>query len=601
MASAMASQRKILSGAFIYKMRKIITIILSLALAGSVLSFGGKCLANDTTIKFTALGGTVREGYINRTNTGFNISGLIANIPDFSYAELLIGGVKQEYRTTGNYLFGQSNLSPSDMTVWFPEGVVEIELNIYDISNVVISTSSTTVIVDYTLNQPAAGVLYDVSPETINGFLKVGDAIGITLNSDEELGLFSKFYDRELCWKETLSAGGYQYQSQYTVQEGDRDISMPSNFSIIYEDEAGNKGVMQQDLGRNLDANAPTIKLNSVREGQLFNQNKVRVFFEANEVLSGYEIYLDGKKLNIRNGDNIEGIKEGNHVLQIEATDEAGNTSEQKVNFAVDLTAPPAQINGELGSSYSQGDQLILEGTTEPGSQVVVEINSEVVRYLTTADLQGRWKIAINTADLETGEHRVYLEVTDPAGNKTRVLLGLFSLLIATETANEPAQVVAPVKLARTDSVAVVSDAAPVYRQAVADEQKVATEPKISAAMDERNTGINWSAWLILFGLVAVSFLVAGVSYYGYAQATTIIDRQKSARAENLGKNITDDIPQEEPIPPSVTSASHKQDTGDWKIEDKPEAGEILDEAEEAGEETETDETKDEDDIEVRW
>ena len=158
-----------------------------------------------------------------------------------------------------------------------------------------------------------------------------------------------------------------------------------------------------------------------------------------------------------------------------------------------------------------------------------MEIHSDIRYFETVADVDGNWRLTIDTSDLEEDWHDIYLKIIDPAGNISRVLLGSFEIIVPV-VEEAQAREEEPIKFARAETIAVVTDASSAmvtYDKAPLKEEEVAIEPRIISSSDERNIGINWSAWLILIGLIAVSFLVAFISYYGYSQAAAVVGKQK--------------------------------------------------------------------------
>lgn len=536
-------------------MKKIISIISANILALTILSAGYKCQAQDDYIDFSATGGNVVDGFINATNTGFQITGSISDSQNFGYAELEIGAARQDILTSGNFIFSQSNLSAEDLSVWFPEGGNTISLFIYDSLGNLIENIDTKIVADYTLDNLLLNIAYDASAETANGFLKVGDSLDLMLVSQEQiLILTNKINEREIYWTEETEEDlngnvFYRYTSHLEISEGDTDILLPYDIKIEYQDLSGNIKESISELDRAIDANSPMVKIQSIKEGQIFNKSDIEVIFDTSELLAGYEIYLDGVKQDISNGEILKGIEDGSHNLEIIATDIAGNRSEVLINFEVDTRIPEINVTSQLNSSYSQGSEIVLEGKAEPGSKIVAEVHSNVQYFETLADSNGHWRLTIDTSVLGNGLHELYIKVIDQAGNLSRILLGVFEVVepVGVVQQVEADQEAEPVKIARAEGK-ITSDVSPVvYSRVYPEEKEVAVQPRIISSNDERAIGINWSAWLILVGLIAISFLVAGVSYYGYSQAVAAEGRQKietkatSKKPEDVAQELKED------------------------------------------------------------
>lgn len=536
-------------------MKKIISIISANILALTILSTGYKCQAQDDYIDFSATGGNVVDGFINATNTGFQITGSISDSQNFGYAELEIGAARQDILTSGNFIFSQSNLSAEDLSVWFPEGGNTISLFIYDSLGNLIENIDTKIVADYTLDNLLLNIAYDASAETANGFLKVGDSLDLALVSQEQIIILTnKINEREIYWTEETEEDlngnvFYRYTSHLEISEGDTDILLPYDIKIEYQDLSGNIKESISELDRAIDANSPMVKIQSIKEGQIFNKSDIEVIFDTSELLAGYEIYLDGVKQDISNGEILKGIEDGSHNLEIIATDIAGNRSEVLINFEVDTRIPEINVTSQLNSSYSQGSEIVLEGKAEPGSKIVAEVHSNVQYFETLADSNGHWRLTIDTSVLGNGLHELYIKVIDQAGNLSRILLGVFEVVepVGVVQQVEADQEAEPVKIARAEDK-ITSDVSPVvYSRVYPEEKEVAVQPRIISSNDERAIGINWSAWLILVGLIAISFLVAGVSYYGYSQAVAAEGRQKietkatSKKPEDVAQELKED------------------------------------------------------------
>lgn len=536
-------------------MKKIISIISANILALTILSAGYKCQAQDDYIDFSATGGNVVDGFINATNTGFQITGSISDSQNFGYAELEIGAARQDILTSGNFIFSQSNLSAEDLSVWFPEGGNTISLFIYDSLGNLIENIDTKIVADYTLDNLLLNIAYDASAETANGFLKVGDSLDLALVSQEQIIILTnKINEREIYWTEETEEDlngnvFYRYTSHLEISEGDTDILLPYDIKIEYQDLSGNIKESISELDRAIDANSPMVKIQSIKEGQIFNKSDIEVIFDTSELLADYEIYLDGVKQDISNGEILKGIEDGSHNLEIIATDIAGNRSEVLINFEVDTRIPEINVTSQLNSSYSQGSEIVLEGKAEPGSKIVAEVHSNVQYFETLADSNGHWRLTIDTSVLGNGLHELYIKVIDQAGNLSRILLGVFEVVepVGVVQQVEADQEAEPVKIARAEDK-ITSDVSPVvYSRVYPEEKEVAVQPRIISSNDERAIGINWSAWLILVGLIAISFLVAGVSYYGYSQAVAAEGRQKietkatSKKPEDVAQELKED------------------------------------------------------------
>lgn len=568
-------------------MNKTISIISTFILFFSFLSVGQSCQAQEESISFSATGGKVVPGFINATNTGFEVGGIIADREDFAYAKVRTEPAGLDLSSNnldrGSFLVLQSDMFLDDLRAKFPEGPNTISLSVYDTSDSLLNKVEVEVIADYTLGNPQLDIKHNVFSNTSDGFLKIGDSAEFTLSSDERLVVpDSKLSGRELTWVEGLTEGVYTYKSRFEVQKGDKDVALPYEFDILYQDLSGNAGKARFDLERRIDANLPDIDILSIKEGEIFKDSDIEVCFNPSETLGSYKIYLNGVLRDTNNGEKIKGLADGDYALKIIGTDLAGNKAEKTVNFTIDTKVPEVSITNELRNTYNQGDEIVLEGKTDPGSRVIVEIHSDIRYFETVADVDGNWRLTIDTSDLEEDWHDIYLKIIDPAGNISRVLLGSFEIIVPV-VEEAQAREEEPIKFARAETIAVVTDASSAmvtYDKAPLKEEEVAIEPRIISSSDERNIGINWSAWLILIGLVAVSFLVAFVSYYGYSQAAAVVGKQKIRTGSFV-------------LPPKPQPEEPKEEEREVKKEaETSENTKIADSADKDDEET---------DAQVRW
>ncbi|WP_198552190.1 Ig-like domain-containing protein [Staphylococcus succinus] len=104
---------------------------------------------------------------------------------------------------------------------------------------------------------------------------------------------------------------------------------------------------------------------------------------------------------------------EGGEVLQVTATDEAGNESEEREVVIEDKTPPTAPTVNEVTSEDTTSD-----GTAEPGSTVKVTLPSG--QELTTeADNQGNYIIDLPENEKYEGGEVLQVTATDEAGNES--------------------------------------------------------------------------------------------------------------------------------------------------------------------------------------
>ena len=122
-------------------------------------------------------------------------------------------------------------------------------------------------------------------------------------------------------------------------------------------------------------------------------------------------------------------IPQGTYPAQITATttDAAGNTATVSDTVQVDtrvdnLSLAADVIEGDnIISGAEQADGVVLTGTTEPGSSVLVTMGAQTVQAI--VDAQGNWQAPFTPAQVPLGEYvtDVSVTATDLAGNVATV------------------------------------------------------------------------------------------------------------------------------------------------------------------------------------
>jgi len=125
----------------------------------------------------------------------------------------------------------------------------------------------------------------------------------------------------------------------------------------------------------------------------------------------------------------LQSFEQGNNILQVTATDAAGNASTQPVSFNVDTVAPAITLNPIAGdgiiNASEAGQPLTISGSTDNGSGPALEgqtvtVNFNGQTWTTTVDADGNWTLDIPAAALtgvSDGSYTLTATVTDLAGN----------------------------------------------------------------------------------------------------------------------------------------------------------------------------------------
>jgi subtilase family serine protease len=191
----------------------------------------------------------------------------------------------------------------------------------------------------------------------------------------------------------TLLLDGQPFQSGSTItQEGDHVLSASA------DDLAGNTANVQVSF--TIDQVPPLIEISGVVDGEL-TKDTVFASVKVTESHPGAEtVLLDGITWN-----GLPITNEGDHVLGVQAMDEAGNTASSVVHFTVDKTSPTIVIAGV-------SDGALLNQAVKP-TVTVTDLHSPTY----TVSLDGTsWN---GQAIGGEGTHVFLVTAQDGAGNRS--------------------------------------------------------------------------------------------------------------------------------------------------------------------------------------
>jgi hypothetical protein len=166
-----------------------------------------------------------------------------------------------------------------------------------------------------------------------------------------------------------------------------------------------------------IDKTAPVISVSGVADGALYNA-------EVAPTIAIDDPNLMESSLTLNAQPYISGTvvsAEGTYALTVSARDRAGNTVALALGFVIDTTAPQSAM--AVGTpQFVQDAELYVAGGTEivlsaaDGGAVPTDVAE--IRY--ALDQTARWEIytgALALAGLADGQHQVYHQATDRAGN----------------------------------------------------------------------------------------------------------------------------------------------------------------------------------------
>lgn len=113
-------------------------------------------------------------------------------------------------------------------------------------------------------------------------------------------------------------------------------------------------------------------------------------------------------------------LSSGENEIYVQATDEAGNTSQKSglITIAFDDTPPELEINQPEDGSSTQEKEININGKTE--AEATLYINERLV----ILDSEGNFNYPLALAE---GENLVQIVATDEAGNKTEEEIKIIS------------------------------------------------------------------------------------------------------------------------------------------------------------------------------
>ncbi len=165
---------------------------------------------------------------------------------------------------------------------------------------------------------------------------------------------------------------------------------------------------------RAADEVAPTISVASPTDRVYGPSQSATVDVQVADEVSGVyrtSITLDGKPVENGAAIPLAGLSEGEHVLAVEAEDEAGNVANKTVTFTLDATAPTIEVGAPTESRYGHHEQVEIDVTVSDEAAGVAS---------TTLTLDGT---AVQDGDildlvvLPLGEHVLTVRAEDRVGN----------------------------------------------------------------------------------------------------------------------------------------------------------------------------------------
>ncbi|GAB4552761.1 MAG: hypothetical protein Tsb0017_03640 [Geothermobacteraceae bacterium] len=138
---------------------------------------------------------------------------------------------------------------------------------------------------------------------------------------------------------------------------------------VTATDTAGNE--TRREIRFRIDLQGPKLELTAPATLTAESTPVVAWRGEAEQV----RLFLDGREVEVANGRPLPKLSDGDHILRLEASDEAGNVQVTERSFVVD-TSPPSFLLDPVPEVIGTPD-LVLSGTREPGSFIDVVVVPE--------------------------------------------------------------------------------------------------------------------------------------------------------------------------------------------------------------------------------
>ena len=276
-----------------------------------------------------------------------------------------------------------------------------------------IGTSTLTYTLDtipptITISTPAAGSF--INNATITGTVADAGAAVTSLQASVDGG--------------ALQSVSFDVQGNFTFATG---LSANGSHTVQFtaKDAAGNVTGTLSTITFTLDTVAPAITISSPANNAASNSTTIAgAVTDARAGVAGLQAVVDGgNPVNVILGRQGQftfssTLVDGTHIVQLNATDNAGNTSTSSVTFTLDTVAPTITIASPANNSFT--NSATITGT-------VADIGAGVATLLGTIDggnstvpitFDGQGHFSFNTG-VAAGTHSVLLKATDLAGNTT--------------------------------------------------------------------------------------------------------------------------------------------------------------------------------------
>lgn len=266
---------------------------------------------------------------------------------------------------------------------------------------------------DVAINTPVEGSSTNDSTPDVSGTGAPGATITIVINpgtADEETATVAVDPD-----------GNWSYTTMMALGEGEQSID-------VTQDDNGTS--TSDTVSFEVDLTAPAVQINDPSDGSVTADSTPEI--EGATTEGGVEITIvidagtpDERVATVMADANgnwsytpATPLADGQHTVDVTATDEAGNTGTDTSSFEVDSNLPFVAINTPAHQGTISESQPTIAGRADPGLEVTLTLNpgtpdEQVVTV--TADANGNWSYTPDMP-LDDGTYQVRASVTAQDG-----------------------------------------------------------------------------------------------------------------------------------------------------------------------------------------
>ena len=320
---------------------------------------------------------------------------------------------------------------PSAVLQSLPQGANDLSVTVGDSAG-----NSSTATVNFTVDTVAPQVSVDAltgdnrisiaesgEGQTLSGGGEIGDRITVTLNGET----YTTTVGGTGSWSLDLPANALS-----ALTDGSYPLQVTST------DTAGNSTTLTRTI--EVDLTAPVVSVNPVSDGVInaAGSGQPLIVTGSGEVGNIISVELNGTAFSTVVGTSgqwtltlpgtyVAGVADGSYILNVTATDAAGNSSSTSTPLVIDTGVPAIFVSDVTANNIVDGAEQqvaqIISGTVtnaEAGNTVTVTFNGDSYTTTVQAGNPGSWQVELPASALSglaNGTYTLAVSITDQAGN----------------------------------------------------------------------------------------------------------------------------------------------------------------------------------------